>query len=151
MPVFNLCVQVIRSLGPATCVNDCAGVAIVAVQTLVAAGADHPHNRIIDPISSCNPRRALTVLANGASRDYGGRIGRSNFISRNSAAPVTRTVMPNPITWAVSRIFGTCLLSTWIERWILSWGTHTHVLEPSELRQRIANTSSALANTYLGE
>src|SRR5256885_770833 len=74
MPVFHLCVPVICSLGPAICANDCADVPIVAVQTLVAPGADHPDNRIIDPISSCNPRRALTVLANGPNRNYRGRI-----------------------------------------------------------------------------
>jgi uncharacterized protein YegP (UPF0339 family) len=82
MPVFHLCVPVICSLGLATCANDCACVAIVAVQTLVAPGADHPHNRIIDPISSCNPRRALTVLANGPSRNYGGRI-RWRAVAKN--------------------------------------------------------------------
>ena len=102
MPVFHLCVPVICSLGPATCANDCAGVAIVAVQTLVGPGADHAHNRIIDPISSCNPRRALTVLANGPSRNYGGRIRRSNFISRNSAAPVTKNKI-SPLAGTVSR------------------------------------------------
>jgi proteasome accessory factor B len=35
-----------------------------------------------------------------------------------------------------------------IERWILSWGSHAEVLEPAELKQRIAKTILALANTY---
>jgi proteasome accessory factor B len=35
-----------------------------------------------------------------------------------------------------------------IERWILSWGTHAQVLQPTELRESIANTALALAETY---
>jgi proteasome accessory factor B len=35
-----------------------------------------------------------------------------------------------------------------IERWILSWGSHAQVLAPSELKERIAKTVSALADTY---
>ena len=35
-----------------------------------------------------------------------------------------------------------------VERWILSWGTHARVLAPPELRERIANTVSTLANSY---
>jgi len=35
-----------------------------------------------------------------------------------------------------------------IERWILSWGTHTQVLAPAELKGRIA-AASAVANNYL--
>src|SRR5438045_8855572 len=82
MPVFHLCVPVICSLGPAICANDCADVPIVAVQTLVAPGADHPDNRIIDPISSCNPRPALTVLAKGPNSNYRGRI-RWRAVAKN--------------------------------------------------------------------
>src|SRR4029453_16169358 len=80
---------------------------IIAVQALVAPGADHPHNPIIGPISSCNPRRALSVLALGPSRNYGGRICGSNFISRNSAAPVTK----NKIRRLVSTVSGSRLTS----------------------------------------
>jgi len=36
-----------------------------------------------------------------------------------------------------------------IERWILSWGKHAHVIEPKELKERITKTVSALAQTYL--
>jgi hypothetical protein len=86
---------------PAAWVNDCAGVAIVPVQALVAPTTDHPHNRIVCPISSCNPGRALTVLANGPSRNYGGRTCGSNFISRNCAAPVTKNKIC-PLDGAVS-------------------------------------------------
>jgi proteasome accessory factor B len=35
-----------------------------------------------------------------------------------------------------------------IERWILSWGRHAQVLAPPELRDRLAKTVSALANSY---
>ena len=35
-----------------------------------------------------------------------------------------------------------------VERWILSWGRHAQVLAPPELKERIANTVSALANSY---
>jgi proteasome accessory factor B len=35
-----------------------------------------------------------------------------------------------------------------IERWILSWGGHASVLGPAELKERIANTVSALAANY---
>ena len=35
-----------------------------------------------------------------------------------------------------------------IERWILSWGNHAQVLAPPELKERIAKTVSALAETY---
>jgi predicted DNA-binding transcriptional regulator YafY len=35
-----------------------------------------------------------------------------------------------------------------VERWILSWGSHAHVLAPPELRERIANTVRTLANSY---
>ena len=35
-----------------------------------------------------------------------------------------------------------------VERWILSWGKHAQVLAPPELRERIANTVWALANSY---
>lgn len=35
-----------------------------------------------------------------------------------------------------------------IERWILSWGGHAEVLGPTELKERIANTVSALAANY---
>lgn len=35
-----------------------------------------------------------------------------------------------------------------IERWILSWGTHAQVLAPTELKERIAKTVSALAGAY---
>ena len=35
-----------------------------------------------------------------------------------------------------------------VERWILSWGRHAQVLAPPELRERIANTVSTLANSY---
>jgi predicted DNA-binding transcriptional regulator YafY len=35
-----------------------------------------------------------------------------------------------------------------IERWTLSWGSHAEVLGPTELKQRIAKTVSALADTY---
>lgn len=35
-----------------------------------------------------------------------------------------------------------------IERWILSWGSHAQALEPAELKERIAKTVSALAETY---
>lgn len=52
------------------------------MQTLFAPGADHPHNRIIDPISSCNPWRYLPVLANGPSGNYGGRI-RWRAVAKN--------------------------------------------------------------------
>jgi hypothetical protein len=76
---------------PTAGVNHRASIAIVAVQALVAAfGADHPHNRIIGPISSRNPRRPLAALARAPGRNYGWRICRSNFISRNRAAPVTK-------------------------------------------------------------
>ena len=51
-------------------VNDGASIAIVAVQALVAAlGADHPHNRIIGPISSRNPRRALGRSGSRSKQD----------------------------------------------------------------------------------
>jgi predicted DNA-binding transcriptional regulator YafY len=35
-----------------------------------------------------------------------------------------------------------------VERWILSWGSHARVVAPPELRERIANTVSTLANSY---
>ena len=35
-----------------------------------------------------------------------------------------------------------------IERWILSWGNHARVLAPPELKQRIAQTVSELADAY---
>ena len=35
-----------------------------------------------------------------------------------------------------------------IERWALSWGTHAHVVEPKELRERVARTAQALAARY---
>jgi predicted DNA-binding transcriptional regulator YafY len=35
-----------------------------------------------------------------------------------------------------------------IERWILSWGTHAQVLAPSDLKQQIARTASALTAMY---
>jgi predicted DNA-binding transcriptional regulator YafY len=35
-----------------------------------------------------------------------------------------------------------------IQRWILSWGSHAQVLAPPELKERIADTVSALAETY---
>lgn len=35
-----------------------------------------------------------------------------------------------------------------IERWILSWGGHASVLGPTELKEQIANTVSALAANY---
>ncbi len=35
-----------------------------------------------------------------------------------------------------------------IERWILSWGNHARVLAPPELKQRIAETVSELADAY---
>jgi predicted DNA-binding transcriptional regulator YafY len=35
-----------------------------------------------------------------------------------------------------------------IERWILSWGAHAQVLAPTELKERIANTASKLADAY---
>ena len=35
-----------------------------------------------------------------------------------------------------------------IERWILSWGTHANVLEPPELKQRIAKTAASLVQKY---
>ena len=35
-----------------------------------------------------------------------------------------------------------------IERWILSWGNHARVLAPVELKERIAQTVSALAESY---
>jgi proteasome accessory factor B len=35
-----------------------------------------------------------------------------------------------------------------IERWILSWGPHARVLAPPDLKERIANTVWALANSY---
>jgi len=37
-----------------------------------------------------------------------------------------------------------------IERWILSWGVHAHVLEPKELKEGIAKTASALVDIYRG-
>jgi hypothetical protein len=36
-----------------------------------------------------------------------------------------------------------------IERWILSWGTHARVIAPPELKERIAQTVSELAENYL--
>ena len=76
---------------PTAGVHHRASIAIVAVQALVAAfGADHPHNRIIGPIRRRNPRRPLAALAKAPSRNYGWRICRSNFISRDRAAPVTK-------------------------------------------------------------
>jgi proteasome accessory factor B len=35
-----------------------------------------------------------------------------------------------------------------IERWILSWGAHVQVLEPTRLRERIRETVSAIAKLY---
>ena len=35
-----------------------------------------------------------------------------------------------------------------VERWILSWGSHARVIGPSELKQRIAETVSELADAY---
>ena len=35
-----------------------------------------------------------------------------------------------------------------IERWILSWGSHARVLAPPELKDRIANIATALAEAY---
>src|SRR5207249_4559568 len=35
-----------------------------------------------------------------------------------------------------------------LERWILSWGSHAQVLAPPELKQRITETISELANAY---
>src|SRR5205814_10080235 len=72
-------------------VTEWAGIAMVAVQAWVAAlGADHAHTRIIGPIRTRSPRRALAVMAHAPSRNYGRRICRSNFISRNRATAVTK-------------------------------------------------------------
>jgi predicted DNA-binding transcriptional regulator YafY len=35
-----------------------------------------------------------------------------------------------------------------VERWILSWGTHAQVLEPRELKERVANAASTVAAIY---
>jgi len=35
-----------------------------------------------------------------------------------------------------------------VERWILSWGNHARVIGPPELKQRIAETVTALSETY---
>ena len=75
---------------PAASVNHGTGVTIVAVQPVVALCTDHPYNRVISPISSCNPRRALAGLAHGPSADYGRRICRSNLVSLDLTAPLAR-------------------------------------------------------------
>jgi predicted DNA-binding transcriptional regulator YafY len=38
-----------------------------------------------------------------------------------------------------------------VERWILSWGTNARVLAPAELKERIAQTVSELAESELDE
>jgi predicted DNA-binding transcriptional regulator YafY len=35
-----------------------------------------------------------------------------------------------------------------IERWILTWGTHAHVIAPQTLTERIVHTLSDLADRY---
>ena len=51
-------------------VNDGASIAIVAVQALVAAlGADHPHNRIIGPISTRKPTASLGRSGSRSKQD----------------------------------------------------------------------------------
>jgi hypothetical protein len=95
-------------------VNHCASIAIVGVQALISVfGSDHPHNRIIGPISSRNPRGPLAALANAPSRDDGWWICRSNLISRDRAAAVTK----NKVFSVAGAITGSRLTSD----------CHTHV------------------------
>ena len=93
---------------PTAGVNHRASIAIIAVQALVSvSGTDHPHNRIICPISSCDPRRPLAGLTDAPSRDDGWRICCSNFVSRNRAA----TIAKNKVFSVASAITGSGLTS----------------------------------------
>ena len=87
VPLARICHQFVRATAR---VNHCAGGAIVAVQTLVALSADDPYNRVVSPVGSCNPRRTLAGLAHAPGAGYGGRICRSDLVSGNRAAPVTK-------------------------------------------------------------
>ena len=93
---------------PTAGVNHRASIAIIGVQALVAvSGTDHPHDRIIGPISSCDPRRPLAGLTDAPSRDDGWRICCSNFVSRNRAA----TIAKNKVFSVASAITGSGLTS----------------------------------------
>ena len=68
----------------AACVNDRAGICVVAVQTLVAFSTSYPYNHVTGAICRGDPSRAWAVLeVHVPSKDYGRRICRSNFVGRN--------------------------------------------------------------------
>ena len=69
-------------------INNCAGVAIVTVQPMVALGTNHPYDCVIGSIGCCNPRRALAALAHTPGGHYGRRICRSNLVGLDLAASV---------------------------------------------------------------
>jgi hypothetical protein len=73
-------------MGAAAGINNCAGVAIIAVQSMVPLGSDHPYDRVIGTIGRSNPRRAVAVLAHVPREYYCRRICRSNLIGLNLTA-----------------------------------------------------------------
>jgi hypothetical protein len=61
-------------------INHCTGIAVVSVQALVALNASYPDNRVVNPVSRCDPRRASAVLTCAPSAHNRGRICRCNFV-----------------------------------------------------------------------
>jgi hypothetical protein len=76
-------------MGAAAGINNCAGVAIIAVQSMVPLGSDHPYDRVISPISGCNPRRALAALVRSPSGHYVRRTCRSNLVGLDLASSIS--------------------------------------------------------------
>jgi hypothetical protein len=71
--------QLVRA---AAIVNHGPGVAIVTMQTLVALGADHPHNHVIGAIGGGHERRSAAALAHGPPSRDGRRISGRNAEGR---------------------------------------------------------------------
>src|SRR5262249_55171826 len=68
-------------IGAAAGIDDRPCVRIIAMQALITLHPSYPDNRVIRPISRCNPGRTAAGLAHVPSKGYGGRICRRNLVS----------------------------------------------------------------------